>query len=68
MRFINDHEVTVVVDQNRDGQLHQLIRDDLPDALTHKATSFAFSDGLPLGADRIANAVLEAAGLTQVEA
>ncbi len=68
VRFINDNEVTVVVEQNRDGQLHELIRDDLPNELAHKATSFAFSDGFPLAADRIANAVLEAASRTRAEA
>ncbi len=68
VRFINANEVTVVVEQNRDGQLHELIRDDLPNELMHKATSFAFSDGFPLAADRIANAVLEAASRTRAEA
>ena len=60
-RFIDEHDITVVVEQNRDGQLHQLIRHDLPDELIHKATSFAFSDGFPMAAGRIADAVLGAA-------
>jgi len=68
VKFISEHETTVVVEQNRDGQLYGLIQNDLPDELCHRTTSFAFSDGFPLAAYRIADAVLQAAGRTRAEA
>ena len=68
VKFVSERELVVVVEQNRDGQLHELIRGDLPDELTHRTTSYAFSDGFPLGAERIARAVLEAADRTRAEA
>jgi len=68
VKFISERETVVVVEQNRDGQLYGLIQGDLPDELCHRTTSFAFSDGFPLAAGRIADAVLEAAGRTRAEA
>ncbi len=68
VKFVSEREIVVVVEQNRDGQLHELIRGDLPDELTHRTTSYAYSDGFPLAANRIAKAVLEAANRTRAEA
>jgi len=68
VKFVSERELVVVVEQNRDGQLHELIRNDLPDELTHRITSYAYSDGFPLAANRVASAVLEAANRTRAEA
>jgi 2-oxoglutarate ferredoxin oxidoreductase subunit alpha len=55
--FIDAHDRTYVIEQNRDGQLHQLLRLDNPDRCLN-LISLAHSDGLPLTARRVREAVL----------
>jgi len=50
--FIAEHERTVVVEMNRDGQLCGILRAELPD-LAPRIHSVAHLDGLPYAADQI---------------
>ncbi|MDD5368515.1 MAG: 2-oxoacid:acceptor oxidoreductase subunit alpha [Anaerolineaceae bacterium] len=55
--FVNKHERTYVVEMNRDGQVHQLLTIDVPEAAT-RLISAAHLDGLPLTAHWVADQVL----------
>jgi 2-oxoglutarate ferredoxin oxidoreductase subunit alpha len=55
--FVRSHERCYVIEQNRDGQLHQLLTLDYPDRATC-LISAAYTDGLPETARRIRQAVL----------
>ncbi len=50
--FIQNHPINYVVEMNRDGQLHQLLRMEYPE-LAGKIRSFAYTDGLPLTARQL---------------
>lgn len=50
--FLEAHDVAVVVEMNRDGQLADLLRADLPD-LAPRIHSVAHLDGLPFSAAQI---------------
>jgi 2-oxoglutarate ferredoxin oxidoreductase subunit alpha len=55
--FIRQHEMNYVVEMNRDGQLHQLLTIEYShDA--RKIKSIAFTDGLPLTASFVSEAIL----------
>jgi 2-oxoglutarate/2-oxoacid ferredoxin oxidoreductase subunit alpha len=54
--FVKNHERTYVVEMNRDGQVHQLLTIDVPEAAT-RLISTAHLDGLPLTAQWIASQV-----------
>lgn len=56
--FIDQHEQVFVVEQNRDGQMAQLLRLHCGDIL-HKTTSVLHYDGLPLDAQTIIDGVAE---------
>jgi 2-oxoglutarate ferredoxin oxidoreductase subunit alpha len=56
-QFIRSHERCYVVEMNRDGQLHQLLTLDYPDLCT-RLISIAYTDGLPLTARLVCEAVL----------
>lgn len=56
-KFIEDHEYCYVVEMNRDGQLHQLLTIEYPDLAT-RLISLAHTDGLPLTARRVREAIL----------
>jgi len=56
-KFIEDHENCYVVEMNRDGQLHQLLTIEYPDLAT-RLISLAHTDGLPLTARRVREAIL----------
>ncbi len=47
--FINKHKVNYIVELNRDGQLHQLLKIKFPET-TKRLVSLAHVDGLPLTA------------------
>ena len=47
--FIEAHEVIYLVEQNRDGQMTQIVRDDYPD-LAARIKSICVYDGMPLAA------------------
>lgn len=55
--FIAAHERVYVVEMNRDGQLAQLLKMDYPDLAT-RIRSAALSDGLPLTAKWVKQAIL----------
>ncbi|MGB9669110.1 MAG: 2-oxoacid:acceptor oxidoreductase subunit alpha, partial [Anaerolineales bacterium] len=50
--FIQKHPRNYVIEMNRDGQLHQLLRIEYPE-LAGKLISYAYTDGLPLTAKRL---------------
>jgi 2-oxoglutarate ferredoxin oxidoreductase subunit alpha len=45
--FIRRHEVVIVLEINRDGQLYGILRRELPNELVTKVHSVAYSDGMP---------------------
>ena len=45
--FIRRHEVSIVLEINRDGQLYGILRRELPNDLVTKVHSVAYSDGMP---------------------
>ena len=55
--FLHQHTRNYVVEMNRDGQLHQIISLDYPDQAT-KLVSLAYTDGLPLTAHWVSQAIL----------
>ncbi len=57
--FIARHDTVVVVESNHDGQLHQILKIEVPAAAT-KLISAAKCDGMPLSARWIAETVMEA--------
>jgi 2-oxoglutarate ferredoxin oxidoreductase subunit alpha len=56
--FVEQHDHVYVVELNRDGQMHELLRLEMPDLAT-KITSLAFLDGLPLTARWVVENLLE---------
>jgi 2-oxoglutarate ferredoxin oxidoreductase subunit alpha len=54
--FAEAHERIYVVDQNRDGQMHELIRHELPE-MAMKFRSLRHYDGLPLDAKFVTDAI-----------
>ena len=57
--FINAHERTYVVDQNRDGQLMQLIRLDYPDLDPKKMRGIRYYGGMPLDARTVTDELVK---------
>jgi 2-oxoglutarate ferredoxin oxidoreductase subunit alpha len=57
--FMQKHPVNYVVEMNRDGQLHQLLRMEYPE-LAEKLRSFAYTDGLPLTAKQLVDFIQNA--------
>ena len=55
--FIRQHKRCYVVEMNRDGQLHQLLTLEYPE-LSNKLVSVAYTDGLPLTARLVREAIL----------
>ena len=55
--FIGKHERNYVVELNRDGQLHQLLTLEYPELAT-RLISAAYTDGLPLTARLVREAIL----------
>lgn len=56
--FIDKHEMTYVVEMNRDGQLMTILEMDFPH-MTDKLTSVTKHDGLPLTARFVTDAIVE---------
>ena len=54
--FIEKHEVIYVVEMNRDGQMHKILRLEYPEA-TMKLVSLAKHDGMPLTAQWVQEAI-----------
>lgn len=57
-KFIRNHRRTYVIEMNRDGQLHQLLRLDVPDQAMN-LVSLAYTDGLPMTARYIRESILK---------
>jgi len=55
--FVENHSCIYVVEMNRDGQLHQLLKMEYPQYAT-KLASIAYTDGLPLTARFIRESIL----------
>lgn len=55
--FIREHERCYVIEMNRDGQMHQLLSLEYPELAT-KLITIAFTDGLPLTARFVNDAIL----------
>ena len=58
-QFIERHEMTVVLEINRDGQLYGILRKEIPIDLVPKLRSVAYSDGMPPRAQIYADMILE---------
>ncbi len=56
--FVREHEVVYVVEQNRDGQMYDLLRLDLPADLATRLRSVRCYDGLPVDARSITEAIV----------
>ena len=61
--FIERHERVYVVDQNRDGQLHGLMRLDLDPGLTAKLRGIRHYNGLPLDARTVTEEIVRQEGI-----
>ena len=57
--FIERHEMVIVLEINRDGQLYTIIRKEIPNHLVPKVHSVAYSDGMPPRAQIYADKILE---------
>ena len=57
--FIDEHERVYIVDQNRDGQLGQLIRMDYPGFDPAKLRSIRYYGGMPLDARTVTDALVK---------
>jgi 2-oxoglutarate ferredoxin oxidoreductase subunit alpha len=58
--FIGRHERVYVIEQNRDGQLHGLLRAELPTHLIPRLRSIRHYNGVPIDAHAILEPLLEA--------
>jgi len=45
--FVSSHDLIIVLEINRDGQMYSILRKELPIELVPKVHSVAYSDGLP---------------------
>ena len=57
--FVEGHERVYVIEQNRDGQMYDLLRLELPAALAGKLRSIRHYDGQPIPAAAITRPLLE---------
>ena len=57
--FVRRHETTIVLEINRDGQLHGIIRKEFPPELISKILSVSYSDGMPPRARVYSEMILE---------
>ena len=61
--FIDRHDRVYVVDQNRDGQLRELILREIPVKLGSKVLSVRYYGGLPIDARTVTDDVVGQEGL-----
>ena len=59
--FIESHDVVYVVEQNRDGQMTQLLRNEIAGS-DATVRAIRFYDGMPLAARAVVDAIAEAEG------
>ena len=55
--FVNQHDQIFVVEQNRDGQLNQILTTEYPEQAA-KFKSVAYGDGLPAAAKWVREGIL----------
>jgi len=55
--WVENHEVVYVVEQNRDGQMLQLLKLELPAELQGRLRSVRYYEGLPLDARTVSDAI-----------
>ena len=58
-RFVEDHERVYVVEQNRDGQMYDQLRLELPSGLVGRLRSIRHYDGRPVPAEAITRPLME---------
>ena len=58
-KFVEEHDQTIVLEVNRDGQLYGILRKEMPTDLLNKMHCVAYSDGLPPRAQVYADMILE---------
>lgn len=58
-QFVESHDQLYVMEMNRDGQLHQLLTLEYPEA-THKLQSIALGNGMPASAKWVRESLLDA--------
>ena len=63
MDFISRHRRVYVVDQNRDGQLYQLLRLEIAAEDVTKLRSVRHYDGLPIDARSVTDAIVSQEGV-----
>jgi 2-oxoglutarate ferredoxin oxidoreductase subunit alpha len=61
--FIRRHDRTYVIDQNRDGQLWQLLQMETPAELHTRLRSVRYYGGMPLDARTVTDEIMEQEGL-----
>jgi 2-oxoglutarate ferredoxin oxidoreductase subunit alpha len=62
--FLVEHDTIYLVEQNRDGQMAAIIKDENPD-LGSKVTSILVYNGLPMAAGEVVRQIFDAAQLAQ---
>jgi 2-oxoglutarate ferredoxin oxidoreductase subunit alpha len=62
-KFIRSHDRVYVIDQNRDGQLRQLILNDIDPTLAVRLRSVRYYGGMPLDARTVTDAIAQQEGL-----
>jgi 2-oxoglutarate ferredoxin oxidoreductase subunit alpha len=62
--FLVEHDTIYLVEQNRDGQMAAIIKDENPD-LGSKVTSILVYNGLPVAAGEVVRQIFDAAQLAQ---
>jgi 2-oxoglutarate/2-oxoacid ferredoxin oxidoreductase subunit alpha len=62
--FLVEHDTIYLVEQNRDGQMAAIIKDENPD-LGSKLTSILVYNGLPMAAGEVVKQIFDAAQLAQ---
>lgn len=58
-KFVENHELIIVLEINRDGQMYGILRKELPIELVPKVHSVAYSDGLPPRGNVYAEKILQ---------
>jgi 2-oxoglutarate ferredoxin oxidoreductase subunit alpha len=66
-QFIERHERVYVVEQNRDGQMHTLLRAELPGRMADRLVSIRHYNGVPIDAGAITEPLLAAERVVSVE-
>ena len=55
--FVERHQVVIVLEINRDGQMYSILRSELPAGLVSRLRSVAYSDGISPRAQLYADAI-----------